>query len=237
MIMKNVRVLRKADRKDNVSAVYNVLCRAMATMSKPKMMHLICEVNFDNLTSKIIQKIKEVFSSEFKKYERQRHERNTTGKLRKRNQPNMEIIYSIESKMLGTHQHDHIHFMCIVDFGQNYFGYKEISTMLNNTFNRLPFVVPIEKFDDFNYQGFHGTNACGFLRYRNPETQTKANDADFSEIRGHDLKTEFDDAMIRASYLCKSEQKDLLPDHIKRYSFGHTRAPRVSNDEIYQQVV
>ena len=245
MIIKLV-VLKKADRKDNIQSVHHVLNRAVATMTKPSMMHFVCEVDFSKMSSKIIQKIKELFTSEFRKFEKERHARNETNQadldkkernsLIKRAQPKMEIIYSVESKVIGSHKYDHIHFMFIVDFGSNRFGYTETSTIINNTLNRLPFVIPIKKQDDFTYQGFHGVNSCGFLIYRNKETLTKAENADFTEVRGHNLKTEFDDAMIRASYLCKSEQKALLPSSIKNYSFGHTRAPRVSNDEAYQKV-
>jgi hypothetical protein len=48
-------------------------------------------------------------------------------------------------------------------------------------------------------------------------------------LEWHDLKTELDDAICRASYLCKLDQKDLLPDEFKRgNSFGHTRPPEVA---------
>ena len=83
---------------------------------------------------------------------------------------------------------------------------------------------------------------CGFLRYRDCKSTIQAQDAskaengNFINKYGHDLKTEFNDAMIRASYLCKSEQKDLLPDELKRYSFGHTRPSRACNDDKYTKV-
>lgn len=232
-----VRVLNKADRDHNVSAMASVLNRCKETMQSPRMMHFIVEAKFDLLPEKMVQRVKEAYISEFKRFEKQRLDRNST--VRKRNCPAIEMIYSIESKMINDYQYDHIHFMFIVDFGNNRFGYQEIMSVINRTLGRLDFVVPIDHIDDFNYIGFKGKNSCGYCRYRNRASRTISNDAlmvedgSFKEVRGHDLKTEFNDAVIRASYLCKSEQKELLPHHIKRYSFGHTRAPRArSNIEL-----
>lgn len=242
------KILKKADRKENVRELRAVLNRAMITMTKPTMMHFVCEVQFSELPSKIIQPIKRAFKTAFNDFEKcrlARHvEKGNTTRLRKRHLPMVEIVYSIESKIiedkikLVDYKYDHIHFMFIVDFGSKYFGFTEISTILNNALNSLPFVIPISKYSDFEYRGHMGVNACGFLRYRNPHTKNKAHDADFTELRGHDLKTEFEDALIRASYLCKSEQKLLLPSQLLKYSFGHTRPSRAANDEAeYQQAV
>lgn len=236
-------VLNKADKVANIKNTEIVLSRCRATMISPKMMHFIVEYKESELPSKIIQPIKEAYVSEFKKFEKDRFKRlrgknGNAIKVRKRQQPKLEIIYSIESKMLGEYKYDHIHFMFIVDFGHNRFDYKEIISIINNALLRLSFVVPIVKVSDFKFVGHNGVNACGYLRYRDFRSTVKADDAQikddgFIEIRGHDLKTEFDDAMIRASYLCKSSQKELLPTHIKNMSFNHTRASRKScNDEF-----
>jgi len=70
----------------------------------------------------------------------------------------------------------------------------------------------------------------GFLKQRNKKTSIKI--GEFKDLKWHDLKTELDDAICRASYLCKLDQKDLLPDEFKRgNSFGHTRPPRSSTQD------
>lgn len=249
MVIKGINVLNKADRNRNTQEVRKVLHRCIKEMKTPKMMHFIIEFDEAKLPSKIIQKIKEVYQSEFIKFEKERLfrletkdvERSKSYRARKRKPFDLEMIYSIEAKMLKDnnskpYQFNHIHFMFITDFGDNRFNYKEVIRILNHTLNRLPFVIPIKIVDDFTYSGFNGYNKCGHLRCRDSRSTTQASDADFTEVRGHDLKTEFNDAMIRASYLCKSEQKALLPDHIKRYSFGHTRPSRACNDSKYSVV-
>lgn len=214
-------VLKKCDRKKNVEEVVVVLDRCRKGMHSPKMMHFISEIDIDKLPSKIIQPLKQRFGVEFKKYEK-----TNRNNLKKRKQPRLEVIYSIEAKMLYGKIYNHIHFMFIIDFGNHLFGYKEITTIINNTLNSLPFIVPLEKESDFKYKGFYGTNKDGFLRYRDRRS-TITSGTDFSELRGHDLKTEFEDAIIRASYLCKSEQKELLPSTIKKNSFNHTRCKKI----------
>lgn len=249
---KEIKVLRKADKIRNVQEVKKVLSRCVTEMKTPKMMHFIIEFDESKLPSKIIQKIKESYQSEFIKFERERLVRLETKqevkrskdyRVRKRKPFDLEMIYSLEAKMLKLkdinskpYQYNHIHFMFIADFGDNRFNYKEVITILNRTLSRLPFTVPINVIDDFNYIGFYGYNKCGYLRCRDSRSTNQASDADFTELRGHDLKSEFKDAIIRASYLCKSEQKNLLPDELKRYSFGHTRPSRACNDRIYEKV-
>ncbi|CAG0924903.1 unnamed protein product, partial [Notodromas monacha] len=132
----------------------SVLNRCKETMQSPRMMHFIVEAKFDLLPEKMVQRVKEAYISEFKRFEKQRLDRNST--VRKRNCPAIEVIYSIESKMINDYQYDHIHFMFIVDFGNNRFGYQEIMSVINRTLGRLDFVVPIEHIDDFSYIGFKG---------------------------------------------------------------------------------
>lgn len=252
---KGKNVLNKADRSHNVQATREVLERCRKNMKSPRMMHFIVEFKADQLPTKIIQKIKETYISQFKNFEKERDARliNSNNlklddkkienyKVRKRKPADIEIIYSIESKMIKSFKYDHIHLMFIVDFGNNRFEYREIVSIINRTLNKLPFVVQLESESDFSYIGYHGENECGFLRYRDCKSTIQAQDAskaengNFINKYGHDLKTEFNDAMIRASYLCKSEQKDLLPDELKRYSFGHTRPSRACNDDKYTKV-
>lgn len=241
-------ILNKADRFHNIQAVRDVLERCRNQMESPRQMHFITGINIKCLPSKIIQKIKELYVSEFNKFEEERKlrlgQKSRKSKIRNRKVADIEIIYSIESKVLSDSgcQHDHIHFMFIVDFGHNRFNYREMMSIINRTLNRLPFVQKLESSNDFNYEGHYGKNECGFFRYRDIRSTIQAEDADkdlngqFKDKFGHNLKTEFNDAVIRASYLCKSEQKNLLPDEIKRYSFGHTRAKRSVNDELYRQI-
>lgn len=221
------------------------------------MMHFIVEFDLDLLPSKIIQKIKEIYRSQFNKFEKERHSRlkdrhdakplkdqNENYRVRNRKPTDIEIIYSIESKIMKSngYKYDHIHFMFIVDFGDKRYNYREMISIIDRTLNKIPFVKHLESKNDFSYMGYNGENECGFFRYRDVKSTTQAPDAvkdskgKFIDKYGHDLKVEFNDAMIRASYLCKSEQKDLLPEHIRRYSFGHTRASRVCNDSKYSKV-
>jgi hypothetical protein len=70
----------------------------------------------------------------------------------------------------------------------------------------------------------------GFLKFSNKKTSIKV--GVLLDLKWHDLKTELDDAICRASYLFKLDQKDLLPDEFKRgNSFGHTRPPKNSNQD------
>ena len=74
----------------------------------------------------------------------------------------------------------------------------------------------------------------GFLKFRDKNSTIYADDATFHDIRCHDLKTEFKDAAIRASYLCKSSQKKELPERYKgsnNQTFGGTRKLRATNSE------
>lgn len=255
---KGVNVLNKADRDHNLIAVREVLERCVQTMKSPRMMHFIVEFDIDLLPSKIIQKIKEIYRSQSNKFEKERHlrlkegydakllkDQNENYRVRKRKPADIEIIYSIESKIMkkNGYKYDHIHFMFIVDFGDKRYNYREMISIIDRTLNKTPFVKPLECKNDFSYMGYNGENECGFFRYRDVKSTTQAPDAvkdskgKFKDNYGHDLTVEFNDAMIRASYLCKSEQKDLLPDHIKRYSFGHTRVSRSANDENYCNLV
>ena len=88
--------------------------------------------------------------------------------------------------------------------------------------------------DDFNIvkasDGY--TFGEGFLKFRDKASTIYADDATFHDIRCHDLKAEFKDAVIRASYLCKSSQKKELPERYQgsnNQTFGGTRKPRATN--------
>ena len=60
------------------------------------------------------------------------------------------------------------------------------------------------------------------LELRNTSTSIKAQEH-MQQLKYHELKNELDDAVCRASYLAKTDQKDLLPTQFKAQSFGRTR--------------
>ena len=55
--------------------------------------------------------------------------------------------------------------------------------------------------------------------------------AEYQDLYWHDLKLEFSDAVKRASYLCKTSQKSMLPNRFVRCSFNVTRMTKSKNFE------
>lgn len=237
---KGYRVLKRADIRDNLRSMFNVLTRCRETMIAPKMMHFVCEIeDFDIFPNKFIQSFKERFHSEWRKFEVNRIRNNPL--LRKRHLPNLELFYSLESKDINNPNHNvfdpdqpeklrynHIHIMLIVDAGSHLYGRKEITSITNRALNRIHGVKKLIIEDDFNITSDDGRVLNrGFLKFRDERSTTRISDEDFLDLYWHDLKLEFEDALIRASYLCKSEQKDLLPERFTRNnSFNVTRATR-----------
>lgn len=139
---RGYRILKKADIEDNLRSMLNVVTRCRETMTQPKMMHFVCEIeDFDLFPNKFIQSIKEKFKSEWKRYERKRHAGNP--RARKRRLPNLEIIYSIEAKDIDNPnfnvfdpdqpaklRYNHVHIMLIIDVGSNIYSKKEITALL-----------------------------------------------------------------------------------------------------------
>lgn len=234
------RILKKADIEDNLRSMLNVVTRCRDAMTKPKMMHYVCEIeDFDLFPNKFIQSIKEKFKSEWKKFERKRHA--DKPRARRRRLPNLEIIYSIEAKDIDNPKfnafdpdqppklrYNHVHIMLIIDVGSNIYDRKEITSITNRALNRIHGVKKLVIEDDFNIttEDGHERNR-GFLKFRDTRSTTKTEE-EFLDLYWHDLKQEFDDALIRASYLCKSEQKALLPERFKNSSFNVTRAVKQS---------
>lgn len=209
-------------------------------------MHYVCEIDdFDIFPQKIIQSIKEKFKSEWKKFEKARHARNQLA--RKRHLPNMELFYSIETKDIDNPnfelfnpdqplklRYNHIHIMLIVDVGSHRYDRKEITSITNKALNRIHGVKKLVIEDDFTITTEDGRSMNrGFLKFRDPRSTTKTDD-EFLDLYWHDLKLEFEDALIRASYLCKSEQKALLPERFKN-SFNVTRIRR-QRDRVYNSI-
>lgn len=231
-------VSSKADISHNLDSMLKVLSRAQKQMINPRMMHFVCPIeDFDILPSKFIQAFKEKFESEWRKAENSERRE----KLRSRRLPNIEMIYSIEAKDIEnpnyrwgdpenshlTIRYNHVHIILIVDIDHKRYGWKEISVLANKAFNRIDGIESLKIEDDFTMTSADGehTTRCGFLKVRSKKCLVN-NGESFKELFWHDLKTEFDDAVIRASYLCKSEQKALLPERFANSSFNITRAAR-----------
>ena len=159
----------------------------------------------------------------------------TPNRARARNTPKVEFFYSIETKARDSGElYNHIHIMFIVDAGHNVFGSKELGILINKALNRIDGFEKLIFNDDFNIvkasDGY--TFGEGFLKFRDKASTIYADDATFHDIRCHDLKAEFKDAVIRASYLCKSSQKKELPERYQgsnNQTFGGTRKPRATN--------
>lgn len=231
---KGYEVLHKADIEDNLDSMLTILHRAKEEMTKPLMFHFVVEItNPDDVPSKLTQAIKEKFTSEINK----NHKARKANGCRKRNSPKIELLYSIETKAKDSGElYNHIHIMFIVDAGHNAFGSTELGILINKALNRIDGFEKLIFNDDFDIvkasDGY--TFGQGFLKFRDQQTTIYADDATFHDIRCHNLKTEFKDAVIRASYLCKSSQKKELPARYQgsnNQTFGGTRKPRTTNLE------
>lgn len=229
---KGYDVLNKADIEDNLDSMITILNRAREEMIKPLMFHFVVEITSpDDVPSKLTQSIKEKFTSEINK----NHKARKANGARARNTPKVEFFYSIETKARDSGElYNHIHIMFIVDGGHNAFGSTELGILINKALNRIDGFEKLIFNGDFNIikasDGY--TFGEGFLKFRDKGSTIYADDATFHDIRCHDLKTEFKDAVIRASYLCKSSQKKELPERYKgsnNQTFGGTRKLRATN--------
>lgn len=229
---KGYDVLNKADIEDNLDSMITILNRAREEMIKPLMFHFVVEITSpDDVPSKLTQSIKEKFTSEINK----NHKARKANGARARNTPKVEFFYSIETKARDSGElYNHIHIMFIVDGGHNAFGSTELGILINKALNRIDGFEKLIFNGDFNTikasDGY--TFGEGFLKFRDKGSTIYADDATFHDIRCHDLKTEFKDAVIRASYLCKSSQKKELPERYKgsnNQTFGGTRKLRATN--------
>ena len=211
-----------------------ILNRAREEMIKPLMFHFVVGLTSpDDVPSKLTQSIKEKFTSEINK----NHKARKVNGARARKTPKVEFFYSIETKARDSGElYNHIHIMFIVDAGHNVFGSKELGILINKALNRIDGFEKLIFNGDFDIvkasDGY--TFGEGFLKFRDKNSTIYADDATFHDIRCHDLKTEFKDAVIRASYLCKSSQKKELPERYKgsnNQTFGGTRKLRATNSE------
>lgn len=225
-IYAGYRVLNRDFDRRNLDAVIKILAWSALNMRTPKMMHFVLEITDYDLfaTDGFIQKFKE----KFKSYIRQRNrDRNKTANDKRIKLPDIQLIYSIESKMLGDYCYNHLHVMVIVDTNHNDYGRNELAIAINRTLSAIHGLESLY-FDESKATFFKDTikRDSGFLKYRNESSSVKI--GTFKQLCWHDLKTELPDAVCRASYMCKLDQKDLLPEKFKRgNSFGHTR-PKVT---------
>lgn len=227
------RVLNKANIEDNLRSTIEVLERSRGNMIKPLMFHFVCEiVDAELFPEKFIQALKEKFSSEITINNKERKILNALKgnetKLKNRKLERQEIIYSIETKAdKNKPLYNHVHIMWIVDAGHNAYGSKELGILLNKALNRVDGLEKIDIVDDFHMFKLNGTQFThGFLKFRDRNSTIIGDDATFVDIRCHNLHEEFNDAVVRASYLAKDSQKEYLPERFKNQSFGRTRKSR-----------
>lgn len=245
-------MLNKVLNYNNKVAMLKVLARAKETFERPKMMHFIFSFDLQDFeTDGLCQRFKECFSSEIRALNKGRKKTNASlrlenklemehcritgdefkrkGLLKIRGIPNVEIIYSVEAKIPTTKRkfaltkntkvepvYYHVHFMLICDVKKaNEYSHTEIKICTNNALTRIKGVQDLNDVND----------RYGFLKLRDKRSTIKVG-GEFKSLYWHDLHSEYEDAIIRASYLTKVEQKELLPEKFFNNSFGHTRAPR-----------
>lgn len=237
----------------NKVAMLKVLSRSRDNFLSPRMMHFVVGFDINTFeTDRLCQRFKEAFESEVRRLNKPRKPENKRRKdsnainkieakekgtvykkqhlLRERSIPNIELIYSVEAKipkknnsmkplrknlLMKPEVYYHIHIMLICDVGHNAYSHTEIKMCTNNALARIE---GLQSLSEVN-------NRYGFLKQRDKRTTVKA-EGKFLSLYWHDLKLEYEDAVIRASYLCKLEQKSLLPERYANNSFGHTRVRR-----------
>ena len=231
-IYAGYRILNRDFDRRNLDAAINILKWSKQNMRTPRMLHFALEIEDCDLfeTDGFIQKFKE----KFKSYIRQRNrERNKARKDKRTKLPYLQIIYAVEAKMLGEYLYNHLHVMVVIDTNHNAYGYKELMIAVTRTLSSIHGLESLY-FDATQTIFLKGAERkpSGFLKYRNENSSVKI--GTFKELHWHDLKTELLDAVCRASYLCKLDQKDLLPEKFKRgNSFGHTRPKTiVANSKV-----
>lgn len=221
-IYAGYKILNRDFDRRNLDSVISVLTWSAKNMRTPKMMHFILEISDVDLfeTNGFIQRFKE----KFKSYIRERNrDRNKTAKDKRIKLAEVQLIYSIESKMLGEYCYNHLHLMVIIDTNHNSYGRNELAIAVTRSLSSINGLESLS-FDSLRGTFYSGADKrdSGFLKYRNENSSVKI--GTFKQLCWHDLKTELPDAVCRASYMCKLDQKDLLPYKFQRgNSFSHTR--------------
>jgi hypothetical protein len=233
---KGFRILRKDFDRRNLEQVIHVASWCSNNMKTPRMMHYVVEIEEEEIfnSRRFTQNLKEKFASEIKAYNK---ERALEGKNQKAI-PSMHVVFSIESKYLKPSSpvpYLHIHVLVFIDTLHNLYGFDELNICINKALSKVHGLEALW-FNKEN-KGFYKDNKrmyLGFFKKRERMTLIKV--GDIKCWQWHDLKTELEDAICRASYLCKLDQKDLLPDEFKRgNSFGHTRPPK-NNSQDYARL-
>jgi len=222
---------REMDRR-NLIEIIRILEWCSQNMATPIMLHYVLEIEDEDLfdTNRFVQRFKEKLYSFFRERNRIR---NKEGK-RKRKLPDLQLIYSVEMKnRLLFKSSDvfvpylHLHLMVVIDTDHNRYHFDEINIQITRALSRINGLESLW-FNPTTFMFLKEARSMryGFLKMRNSKTSIKAT-SNFNELKWHDLKTELDDAICRASYLCKLDQKIDLPEKFNRgNSFGHTRPPR-----------
>lgn len=229
---KDFLTLRKDFDRRNLEQVIHIASWCNANMKTPKMMHYVLEIEDELLfnSRRFTQSLKEKFASQIKGYNKGRA---LEGK-NKKPVPPMHIVFSIESKYLKPSipvPYLHIHVLVFIDTLHNLYGPNELNICITKALSKIHGLEQLHfNEDEAIFYKDNRKRPIGFLKQRNKKTSIKI--GEFKDLKWHDLKTELDDAICRASYLCKLDQKDLLPDEFKRgNSFGHTRPPRSSTQD------
>lgn len=229
---KDFLTLRKDFDRRNLEQVIHIASWCSMNMKTPRMMHFALEIEDELLfnSRRFTQNLKEKFASQIKAYNKVRA---LDGKSQKPIPP-MHIVFSIESKYLKPSNpvpYLHIHVLVFIDILHNLYSPKELSICITKALSKIHGLEELDfRESETIFYKDNRKRPFGFLKLRNDKTSIKV--GEFLDLRWHDLKAEFDDAICRASYLCKLDQKDLLPDEFKRgNSFGHTRPPKNSNQD------
>lgn len=232
-----LKLRRDLDRR-NFQAAIGILSWCKDNMRAPRMLHYVVGIDDFMLfkTNGFVQRLKEKFASAMLEENKRR---NKIEGLRKRNDvPEIQVIYSIESKkILSDFQNPdsalidylHIHLLVIVDIGHRRFGPNEINIALNKALSKIQGLESLHIDPDDGVTFWNGPRKMplGFLKLRNEKTTIHV--GSIRDKKWHDLNIELEDAVCRASYLCKLDQKDNLPIEFNRgNSFGHTR-PKSKN--------
>lgn len=233
-----LKLRRDLDRR-NFQAVIGILSWCKENMRAPRMLHYVVGIDDFMLfkTNGFVQRLKEKFASSMLEENKRR---NKIEGLRKRSDiPEIQVIYSIESKkILSDFQNPgsalidylHVHLLVIVDIGHRRFGPNDINIALNKALSKIQGLesLHIDPEDGVTFWNGPRKMPIGFLKLRNEKTTIHV--GRFINKKWHDVKIEFDDAVCRASYLCKLDQKGNLPIEFNRgNSFGHTR-PKLQNE-------
>lgn len=221
------RILNRNFDRRNLEQVIKIAEICSNVMTGPRMMHFIVAIDQSHLdqvfdSRRFCQNIKEKLNSEIALINKSRSEL-----LRFRPNPSFHIVFSIESKykQSQTSPYLHIHILLFIDVYQKLYGPKEILIVMTKALSRISGIEKLT-FDQSNtlFRQNGTLRPYGFLKIRDKRTKIKV--SEIKDKHWHDLKTELKDAICRASYLCKLDQKDLLPEEFKRgNSFGHTRPP------------